>query len=166
VCGITGILHLRDGSSQADILQNMTRALAHRGPDGSGTWTEGPCGLGHTRLAILDLSDAGAQPMHSLDDRFILVYNGEVYNFNELKAELEELGCRFVSRSDTEVVLNAYATWGGDYALSVSMACLPSPSGTSIRNTCFSLVTDMASSLCIIIMVRDYSFSVPNKKLS
>ncbi|MGL1863436.1 MAG: asparagine synthase (glutamine-hydrolyzing) [Pseudodesulfovibrio sp.] len=112
MCGITGILHLRDSGCQADILQNMTRALAHRGPDGSGTWIDGPCGLGHTRLAILDLSDAGAQPMQACDGRYVISYNGEVYNFKELRAELEAEGHSFRSTSDTEVVLIAYAAWG------------------------------------------------------
>ena len=90
----------------------MTDAIAHRGPDGEGVYIDGPVGLGHRRLAIIDLSPAGAQPMHTADGRYIVTYNGEIYNFEELRGELERLGLRFNSTSDTEVLLKAYAQWG------------------------------------------------------
>ena len=90
----------------------MTDAIAHRGPDGSGTHVDGPVGLGNRRLAILDLSDAAAQPMVNAADQIALTYNGEVYNFRELRRELERAGHNFSSRSDTEVVLRAYEEWG------------------------------------------------------
>jgi asparagine synthase (glutamine-hydrolysing) len=94
------------------ILQSMTDTIAHRGPDGEGHFIDGPIGLGHRRLAILDLSPAGAQPMRTRDGRYTLSYNGEIYNYRELKKELKDYGHQFHSTSDTEVVLIAYAHWG------------------------------------------------------
>ena len=90
----------------------MTDAIAHRGPDGQGQWIEGNVGVGHRRLAIIDPSPAGHQPMVSADHRFILSYNGEVYNFRELRGELEAAGYWFRSMTDSEVVLYALAAWG------------------------------------------------------
>lgn len=90
----------------------MTDVIAHRGPDGEGSFVEGHVGLGHRRLAIIDLSPAGHQPMETADGRFVISYNGEVYNFQELRLELEAAGYPFRSRTDTEVVLNAFAEWG------------------------------------------------------
>lgn len=89
----------------------MTSRLAHRGPDGDGFWNEGPVALGHRRLAIIDLSDSGRQPMSDLDGRCWIVFNGEIYNFQELRRELEADGARFASQSDTEVILEAYKRW-------------------------------------------------------
>jgi asparagine synthase (glutamine-hydrolysing) len=90
----------------------MTAALAHRGPNDAGTFTDGSVGLGHRRLAIIDLTEAGHQPMASSNGRYVISYNGEVYNFRELRIKLEALGRRFRSRTDTEVVLEAWAEWG------------------------------------------------------
>jgi asparagine synthase (glutamine-hydrolysing) len=90
----------------------MTDAIAHRGPDGEGQWAEGNVGLGHRRLAIIDLSPAGHQPMVSVDHRYVISYNGEIYNYRELRADLEVEGFRFRSHTDTEVLLNALAAWG------------------------------------------------------
>jgi asparagine synthase (glutamine-hydrolysing) len=95
-----------------EVLRAMTRSIAHRGPDDSGTFVKGPVGLGHVRLSIIDLSAAGHQPMHGDDGNVTLVYNGEVYNFPMLKRELEGLGIAFTGRSDTEVVLRGYLEWG------------------------------------------------------
>jgi asparagine synthase (glutamine-hydrolysing) len=92
----------------------MSRALAHRGPDGAGIEIVGRCGLVHRRLSIIDLSDGGRQPMTTEDRRLWLSYNGEVYNYLELRADLEKLGHRFRSASDAEVVLVAYRAWGDD----------------------------------------------------
>jgi asparagine synthase (glutamine-hydrolysing) len=117
MCGLTGILNLNGEPVTPVLLRRMTDVLAHRGPDGEGFYTDGCLGLGHRRLAIIDLSPAGHQPMLSPDGRYALSYNGEVYNFQELRAELESLGHGFRSRTDTEVVLRAYAQWGPD--------CLP-----------------------------------------
>lgn len=112
MCGIAGIFHFNGTAASKDHLQSMTRAIAHRGPDGEGLWVEGPVGLGHRRLAIIDLSEAGAQPMRTSDDRYTMVYNGELYNFPEIKRELQQLSVQFTSRSDSEVLLKAVATWG------------------------------------------------------
>ncbi len=95
----------------------MTDAIAHRGPDGEGQWIEGHIGLGHRRLAVIDLSPAGHQPMISADHRYVLTYNGEVYNYRELRAELEVEGVWFRSQTDSEVVLHALARWGNDALL-------------------------------------------------
>lgn len=112
MCGITGLIHLDNAPISPATLQRMTDVIAHRGPDGEGHWIEGNVGLGHRRLSIIDLSPAGHQPMTSADYRFLLSYNGEVYNFRELRSELEAKGYKFRSKTDTEVVLNALAEWG------------------------------------------------------
>lgn len=110
MCGIAGMV----GTVDPRIVRGMTRLLAHRGPDGEGIVcpVDEPFGFGHRRLAILDLTPAGAQPMWDATDRFCITYNGEVYNFRNLRRELEAKGHRFRSASDTEVVLAAYAQWG------------------------------------------------------
>ena len=112
MCGISGYLDLSGAPADPRIAEAMAAAIAHRGPDGQGVFSDGPLALGHRRLAVLDLSDAGRQPMATPDGRFVIVYNGEVYNFRELKRELETRGYVFVSRTDTEVVLTAWAAWG------------------------------------------------------
>ena len=117
MCGITGFLNLDGAPADEASASQMAEALAHRGPDGSGSWAEGPMAMGHRRLAILDLSPAGEQPMTSRDGRFVLVYNGEVFNFRELRAELDAAGHEFRSSGDTEVVLNALAEWGTEALL-------------------------------------------------
>jgi asparagine synthase (glutamine-hydrolysing) len=117
MCGIAGYINLNGAPASAVILKKMTDAIAHRGPDGEGQWVEGNVGIGHRRLAILDLSPAGHQPMVSADHRWVLSYNGEVYNYRELRADLEAEGVWFRSQTDTEVVLYALATWGTDALL-------------------------------------------------
>src|SRR5689334_9359009 len=112
MCGIAGLISLDGAPVSPVVLQRMTDAIAHRGPDGEGQWIEGGVAIGHRRLAIIDLSPAGQQPMISSDHRYVLSYNGELYNFRELKTELEALGYWFRSRTDSEVVLNALAEWG------------------------------------------------------
>jgi len=112
MCGIAGMLHFDGEPVSSVVLRRMTDAIAHRGPDGEGQFIDGPLGLGHRRLAIIDLSAAGHQPMATPDGRYTLTYNGEVYNFQELRIELESLGHQFKSRTDSEVVLKAYAQWG------------------------------------------------------
>lgn len=112
MCGIAGLIHLNNNPVSPVVLQRMTDAIAHRGPDGEGHWIEGNIGLGHRRLAIIDLSPAGHQPMASISQRYVMVYNGEVYNYRELRVELESQGYQFRSRTDSEVVLNALIAWG------------------------------------------------------
>jgi asparagine synthase (glutamine-hydrolysing) len=112
VCGIAGIFQQKGKPVDAPALEAMGQAIAHRGPDGHGVYSDGNLGLAHRRLAIIDLTEAAHQPMVTDDGRYVISYNGEVYNFRELRAELEAAGCRFRSRSDTEVVLQALATWG------------------------------------------------------
>lgn len=107
MCGIFGYI----GKIEYDKAKDCLNTLEHRGPDGYGLWQEGPVTLGHRRLAILDLSEKGKQPMSYLDDRYHITFNGEIYNFVEIKKELESKGYKFVSDSDTEVVLAAYAEW-------------------------------------------------------
>ncbi|MGA3362634.1 MAG: asparagine synthase (glutamine-hydrolyzing) [Solirubrobacteraceae bacterium] len=114
MCGVTGIFNLNGDPVAAVTLRAMTESLVHRGPDAEGWFCDGPIGLGHRRLAVIDRSPAGHQPMGTPDGRYVLSYNGEVYNFQELRLELETLGARFHSRSDTEVVLYALAYWGED----------------------------------------------------
>jgi len=112
MCGIAGIVSLNGEAVPAVVIRRMTDSVAHRGPDGEGCYTDGPVGLGHRRLAIIDLSPAGHQPMMTGDARYVITYNGEVYNFQELRLELEASGHQFRSRNDTEVLLQAYAQWG------------------------------------------------------
>ena len=114
MCGIAGLIHLNGAPVSPVILQHMTDAIRHRGPDGEGHWIENHVGLGHRRLAIIDLSPAGHQPMISANHRYVLSYNGEIYNYRELRSELEAAGYWFHSQTDGEVVLNALSYWGTD----------------------------------------------------
>ncbi len=111
MCGIAGIVNLKGRSISPITLKRMTDVLFHRGPDGEGQWINENVGLGHRRLAIIDLSTAGHQPMISLDKRWILTYNGEIYNFRELRTELESEGYLFRSNTDSEVVMYALIHW-------------------------------------------------------
>ncbi len=112
MCGIMGIFNL-DGRPVSPVtLRKMTDAIAHRGPDGEGFYIDSFLGLGHRRLAVIDLSSAGHQPMTSPCENYSIAFNGEVYNFKELRSVLEAQGHHFISRTDTEVVLHAYMEWG------------------------------------------------------
>lgn len=114
MCGITGFLTLKGTISEIlPDLENATDKLRHRGPDNRQTWTNNiSVGLGHTRLSILDLSEEGNQPMISKNHKYIMVYNGEIYNFLEIKKKLEAKGYFFKSSSDSEVILTAFEAWG------------------------------------------------------
>ena len=119
MCGIAGILNFQQPINPVE-LDRFTDSLTHRGPDGRGTFIGGNLGLGHRRLAILDLSEAGKNPMPYGGEngkRYWITYNGEVYNFLELRQELKQLGHRFKTETDTEVVVAAYAEWGEDCLL-------------------------------------------------
>lgn len=112
MCGICGLIDYCAAPIAEECLARMTATLHHRGPDDRGQYISGPVGLGHTRLSIIDLSPTGRQPMRAEEADCTLVYNGEIYNHPELRAELEALGARFRGRSDTEVLLRAYLQWG------------------------------------------------------
>ena len=109
----------------------MAAALDHRGPDGDGSFADDGVALGFRRLAIIDLSDAGMQPFASDDGALQLVHNGEIYNYRELRRELEGRGHRFRSQTDTEVIVRAYEEWGDDCVRSASTACGRSRCGTA-----------------------------------
>lgn len=116
MCGITGFFRNRSGDAAtlAEEVRRMMAPIAHRGPDDSGVWVKADAGLafGFCRLAILDLSELGHQPMASRSGRFVIVFNGEIYNYLDLKHELEQAGARFRGRSDTEVILAGFERWG------------------------------------------------------
>lgn len=115
MCGISGCLWTGSGQPDFDVERNLRRMIAtlhHRGPDDEGVWSDGICGLAHARLSIIDLSAAGHQPMGSADGRVWISFNGEIYNFLELRAELESKGYKFRSHSDTEVIIYGYLAWG------------------------------------------------------
>lgn len=119
MCGIAGKLFL-DGQQtvEPDLIQKMMDVVAHRGPDGQGQYVDGPVGLGHRRLSIIDLSPAGKQPMSNEDGSVWVTYNGEIYNFHELSEELVARGHVFRSKSDTEVLVHGFEEWGMEGLLS------------------------------------------------
>src|SRR5438046_10553459 len=104
MCGISGALDWRVGPDVPSI-HNMTRVLGHRGPDAEAFVTRGPLALGHRRLSIIDISEAGNQPMADVSGRFWIVFNGEIYNYREIKSELQAKGATFRTQTDTEVIL-------------------------------------------------------------
>jgi len=118
MCGILGSFYRNEGSNQSQRLQSALAALQHRGPDDCGfesfVVADGNLTLGHARLSIIDLSSSGHQPMHSSEGRYTIVFNGEIYNYRELRQELTSLGHAFHTDSDTEVLLACWAQWGAD----------------------------------------------------
>jgi asparagine synthase (glutamine-hydrolysing) len=114
MCGIAGIFNVKGEAVSVNTVQRMTDAIKHRGPDSEGIWTDGNVGFGHRRLAIIDLSPLGHQPMQNDNGELIITYNGEVYNFMNLRIELEALGYKFHSNTDTEVILKSYEHWGNE----------------------------------------------------
>ena len=121
MCGITGILQIPRAPQSADlaVIGQMTARLRHRGPDADGSWYDRDAGiaLGHRRLAIVDLTDAGRQPMTSRSGRFVITFNGEIYNYLSLRQELERCGQAFIGSGDTEVLLAMIERWGLETAL-------------------------------------------------
>src|SRR5690348_16884343 len=111
VCGIVGLI---DSRAQVDprAISAAAQTLYKRGPDDCGVWTSDNVGLGHRRLAIIDLTSSGHQPMRSADGRYVLVFNGEIYNFMEIRRQLASDDLHWRSSSDSEVILAAYAKWG------------------------------------------------------
>jgi len=114
MCGICGIVNLKEGFSREIEVRNMMRTMKHRGPDDEGVFHEGNVNLGFVRLSIIDLTKAGHQPMLSADGQFVLIFNGEIYNYIELRDELSAKGVDFRTRTDAEVLLAAFQVWGGD----------------------------------------------------
>ncbi|MBY6032514.1 asparagine synthase (glutamine-hydrolyzing) [Marinobacter daepoensis] len=119
MCGFAGFVSRDVGQAPEETLERMGEAIIHRGPDDAGVWVRPELGVGlvHRRLAIQDLSPAGAQPMASASGRFVIAFNGEIYNFRQLRSELEGNGCSFRGHSDTEVMLNAIECWGLEASL-------------------------------------------------
>ena len=114
MCGIAGVVRYDDRPVAPETVAAMNRSIAHRGPDDEGSWIDGPVGLGNRRLAIIDLSPAGHQPMTNEDGSVVITYTGELYNFRDLRSRLEAGGHCFRSQSDTEVVVHAYEEYGPD----------------------------------------------------
>lgn len=112
MCGLVGMVALNGAAADSQAIERMSAVLLHRGPDGQGTYISGAVGFGFRRLSILDLSPTGNQPMSSPDGQTVLVFNGEIFNYVELRQELETLGHEFTSTGDTEVLLHAYLEWG------------------------------------------------------
>ncbi|WP_420547703.1 asparagine synthase (glutamine-hydrolyzing) [Curvivirga sp.] len=113
MCGIAGFLFSEGLKNSEAILRGMTTALAHRGPDGHGQYLDGPVALGHRRLSILDISEAGHQPMADSDEEYVVTYNGEIYNFKSLRAEItKETGYQFKTQCDTEILPIGFKLWG------------------------------------------------------
>ena len=134
VCGIAGVLS-RYHPVDEKVLRSLRDGLRHRGPDSDGIWLsqEGRAGLVHTRLAILDLSSAGCQPMRSQDGRFVIVFNGEIFNFRELRRDLEGCGEVFQTRSDTEILLRLYQREGAAMMRERRFRSLSLPAGRAVR---------------------------------
>ena len=114
MCGITGFINLNNKIARKTILKKMTDSLYHRGPDGEGHFLFENFAIGHRRLSIIDLSESSSQPMVTEDKNWIISYNGEIYNFKNIKKELQKRGYNFFSSGDTEVVLKSFIEWGKD----------------------------------------------------
>src|ERR1043166_700890 len=113
MCGISGIYNLgTDKVIERELAEKMRDSMAHRGPDGSGLFLDNRIALGHRRLSIIDLSENGKQPFESADGRYVLVFNGEIYNYREFYSELQAKGYTFRSGSDSEVLLNLFIEYG------------------------------------------------------
>jgi asparagine synthase (glutamine-hydrolysing) len=158
MCGINGIFAYHgaaDPVSRDELLKSRDH-MATRGPDGAGDWfsTDGHVALGHRRLSIIDLSPAGAQPMTTADGRLVVSFNGEIYNYRELRRGLEASGYRFRTQSDTEVLLHLYAAKGGAM---VGDACSHLPYGTPTGASCFSPGMHTASSHSTTPTTAEYS---------
>ena len=114
MCGIAGIINFKDSEDKRELLTRMVNLMHHRGPDASGLYLHGPVGLGHARLSIIDLSSSGIQPIHNEDRTIWIVFNGEIFNYPDLKIELEAKGHRFYTQTDTEVLIHLYEEKGPD----------------------------------------------------
>jgi len=138
MCGIAGMA----GFNDPDLLRRMTALITYRGPDDDGFYEDTGVGLGHRRLSIIDLS-TGHQPIASEDGTAVIVYNGEIYNFPELRRDLEKQGVRFSTHTDTEVIVNLYQVYG-DACVERLNGSSPSRSGTRRASGCSSPATSWA----------------------
>ena len=139
MCGIIGYVSTKNLSENRDWLAQGSNTIIHRGPDGYGEWysTDGKVGMGHRRLSIIDLTESASQPMKDLNNGNVIIYNGELYNYLELKKELIKNGYNFNTKSDTEVLMYAYDMWG--------LECVSRfPVGSSARMTSGSLASARA----------------------
>ena len=107
MCGIVGLINFSGKPVDAEALRDASQMLRLRGPDDSGVWAQGSVGFAHRRLSIIDLSDAGRQPMVDRSGRYVCVFNGEIYNFREIRQQLQADGVQFSSQSDTEILLES-----------------------------------------------------------
>lgn len=114
MCGISGIIHLDRSPVPEPQIWDMIKAMKHRGPNDNGTFFEDGIGFGFVRLSIIDLSPAGHQPMFSHDERYVIIFNGEIFNYVELREELKAKGHQFRTKTDTEVLIQSYVEWGED----------------------------------------------------
>ena len=112
MCGIAVVIGLNGRGIERAAVERMAESLVHRGPDDSGIYVDGPVGMGFRRLFRFWISEAGHQPMVTSDQQYVLVFNGEIFNYVELRSELRELGYQFRSSGDSEVLLAAYREWG------------------------------------------------------
>jgi len=112
MCGICGIINFKQEAVKEATIRKMMQLMKHRGPDDEGIFIEENVGLGFVRLSIIDLTNAGHQPMFSIDERYVMVFNGEIYNYIEIKKELQTKGHQFKTHTDSEVLLTSYIEWG------------------------------------------------------
>ena len=118
MCGIVGFYSNENNSEER--LNSITNGLNHRGPDASGIKIFGNYGIGHTRLSIIDINEASNQPFQSINERYYIVYNGEIYNYKEIRKGLESIGSKFKSNSDTEVILNGFIHYGEEIVIKLN----------------------------------------------
>src|SRR5438132_9416912 len=114
MCGISGIFNFNGKPADSTQLQKMNELIHHRGPDGDGVYTENYMGIASTRLAIIDLREIANMPLTDANERYVIVFNGEIFNYVELRNELLSKGYVFKTKSDTEVIINSYREWGED----------------------------------------------------
>ena len=123
MCGIVGFIDSRKKKEKDIIIKEMADKIIHRGPDGEGYYTDDVVALGHRRLSIIDV-DGGAQPIISKDKSKMIIFNGEIYNYEILKTELSQKGYKFATKTDTEVILCGYEEWGSEITNIISEVCL------------------------------------------
>ncbi|ANF51549.1 hypothetical protein A0O34_14010 [Chryseobacterium glaciei] len=159
MCGIAGIIYKNQTSVEKETLKKMTDKMSHRGPDSEGFFVNLNLGLGHRRLSIIDTSESANQPFF-FEDKHVLVFNGAIYNYIELKKELEEKGYTFTTSSDTEVLIAAYDYWGKSVCKSL-MACGLSLFLTPKRINYSAQEIDLESSHFTITQIKINLFLLP-----